>query len=122
MKTKPNGGLPTAGAAGSHAGQGRAPDSYDLEDLGDQSFEEMGFNPSRAAELDTEVRQMTAQAERDIAARVNFRWEEKPLNIIRQAAALSGVPYQTYMKVTLVQRALEDIAKYNAVIVASAPK
>lgn len=68
-------------------------------------------------ELDEEtgrkVDEMIEQAERDIAAlgevRVNFRWGREPLGIVRRAAALHGVPYQTYLKQAALRQALTDL-------------
>ena len=48
-------------------------------------------------------------------ARVNFRWERGPLDVVRRAAALAGVPYQTYIKQVLYQRAIADLAAAAAV-------
>ena len=46
---------------------------------------------------------------------VNFRWESGPLEIVRIAAELAGVPYQTWMKQVLYERAVQSIvAAQNA--------
>lgn len=47
--------------------------------------------------------------------RVNFRWERAPLGIVQRAAALAGVPYQTYIKQVLYQRAIADLTAASAV-------
>jgi hypothetical protein len=47
--------------------------------------------------------------------RRGFRWEAGPLEVVKPAAANIGVPYQTYIKQVIFQRALEDIARYQAV-------
>ena len=105
------------GDAGSHQGRELTPDDYELEDLGDQSFEEMGFTPDRARELDAEVARQTALADSEIPAvevRVNFRWGRPQLGVIKRAADLIGVPYQTYLKQIAMERALADISRYQA--------
>lgn len=53
-----------------------------------------------------------AQADRELAARkpnVNFRWEAAPLDVVRLAADLAGVPYQTWMKQVLYKEAVAAI-------------
>jgi hypothetical protein len=50
------------------------------------------------------------EAERDIrAARVSRRWLKPPVEVIKQAAATLGIPYQTYIKQTAVRQALVDL-------------
>lgn len=76
--------------------------SRDLEDLGTDA----SFSP----EEDAGVRQMIAQADRDIEERrVGFRWGAAPLAVIQRAAALYGVPYQTYVKQVAFRQALTDL-------------
>lgn len=48
-------------------------------------------------------------------ANVNFRWEASPLEVVRQAAQLAGVPYQTWMKQVLYKEAIATIAAARAV-------
>jgi predicted DNA binding CopG/RHH family protein len=53
-----------------------------------------------------------AQADREVEeARVNFRWGSKQVAVIKKAADLAGVPYQTYMKTVLFRQALADLAE-----------
>jgi nitrogen fixation NifU-like protein len=42
-------------------------------------------------------------------ARVNFRWGPKQVEVVKRAAALIGVPYQTYMKEAIFRQAIADI-------------
>ncbi|MDB5099074.1 MAG: hypothetical protein JWM80_3495 [Cyanobacteria bacterium RYN_339] len=46
---------------------------------------------------------------------MNLENHEKPakLEIVKRAAAVMGVPYQTYIKQVLFQRAVEDITRYK---------
>lgn len=50
-------------------------------------------------EADEEIEQM----------RMQIRWGIKQVNIIKRAAALMGIPYQTYVKQALFHQAVEDI-------------
>jgi predicted DNA binding CopG/RHH family protein len=61
-------------------------------------------------ELDAKVRAMTAQADREIEeTRVNFRWGKGQVAAVKRAAALLGVPYQTYIKQVVITQAVRDI-------------
>lgn len=40
---------------------------------------------------------------------VNIRWLAASLDIVRQAAAVAGVPYQTYVKQVAFRQALTDL-------------
>jgi len=56
-----------------------------------------------------------AQADMELAARdktkpnVNFCWENAPLDMVRLAAELAGVPYETWMKQVLYEQAVQAI-------------
>jgi predicted DNA binding CopG/RHH family protein len=61
-------------------------------------------------EMDEMISKMTLEAEADVeASRVSFRWDKQHVEIIKHAAKLLGVPYQTYMKVLLIRGAIQDI-------------
>ncbi|MBI4322570.1 MAG: hypothetical protein HY675_29110 [Chloroflexi bacterium] len=61
-------------------------------------------------ELDAKARSMIAQAEEEIEeARVNFRWGKTQVDLVKSAAALIGVPYQTYIKEVVFRQALADL-------------
>jgi predicted DNA binding CopG/RHH family protein len=50
------------------------------------------------------------QAERDVAAaRVNIRWGTVQVDLVKRAAKLAGVPYQTYIKQVVFRQALADL-------------
>jgi len=54
----------------------------------------------------------TAQADRDVEAmNVNFRWGREQVALVKKAAALVGVPYQTYLKQVVWKQAVEDIRR-----------
>ena len=49
-----------------------------------------------------------ADSERE-EAHVTLRWGRKQLDIVRRAARLAGIPYQTYLKQATMHRAIEDL-------------
>ena len=67
-------------------------------------------------EDDAKIQAMIDQAEEDIAARrVSFRWGHEQIAIIKRAAALYGVPYQTYLKEAALRQAIADIKDLQAI-------
>ena len=61
-------------------------------------------------EEDALLEAMEEQAERDIAEyRVNMRWSKEQVDLIRRAAAIYGIPYQTYLKQAAVRQAMADL-------------
>ena len=68
-------------------------------------------------EEDAEISAMIEQAEKDIAeeARVNVRWPKRQLDTIKRAAALFGMPYQTYLKQAAFRQAVEDLKAIHAI-------
>ena len=68
-------------------------------------------------ELDAKVRATTDQAEHDVeATRINFRWGKAQLATVKRAAALHGVPYQTYAKQVLIKQAIQDIRAAEEIV------
>ncbi len=61
------------------------------------------------------VQVMIDQAEHDIAehpeVRVNFRWGRDQVDTLRRAAAMYGVPYQTYLKIVALRAAQDDLSR-----------
>ncbi len=58
--------------------------------------------------------EMEQQAERDAKReireqRVNLRWSHDQVELIRRAAAIYGITYQTYLKQAAVRQALADL-------------
>ncbi len=71
-------------------------------------------------EVDAKVRGMIDQAEREIEeTRVNFRWGKLQVDTVKRAAALAGVPYQTYMKQVVFRQAVADLRAAEGVVKAS---
>ena len=62
------------------------------------------------AELAGKVEDMIAAADKeDELARLNFRWNKEPLDVVKHAAELMGIPYQTFIKQTVFEHALQVI-------------
>jgi predicted DNA binding CopG/RHH family protein len=77
----------------------------EIEDLGEVLLDEETAQRANA---------MIRQADADIAARsgdvrVNFRWSREQVAVIKRAAAVHGVPYQTYLKQVVMRQALTDL-------------
>lgn len=72
-------------------------------------------------ELDAKLEAMEEETERELTqrpadeARVNFRWGREQLDFVRHAAAVMGVPYQTYIKQAAFRQAAVDLQSVQAV-------
>ena len=61
------------------------------------------------------VTQLEAEADRDIAANVGpagvvtLRWAKPQIDVVKRAAAIIGIPYQTYLKQVVFKQAVADI-------------
>lgn len=76
------------------------------EDLGDIELD---------VETAAKAERMIAQAdEEDELARVNFRWSREALDVVKQAAGLMGIPYQTFIKQTVFEHSLAIIKDMEA--------
>ncbi len=76
-------------------------EKYEIENLGTVELD---------AETEAKVNRMISQAdEEDALARVNFRWSKEALEVVKQAAKLMGIPYQTFIKQTVFEHALTII-------------
>jgi predicted DNA binding CopG/RHH family protein len=68
-------------------------------------------------EVSEVVDRLEAEADREIAAgTVTLRWGREQIAVVKRAAALLGVPYQTYMKQVVFKQALADIQQAEAVL------
>ncbi|HEY9868240.1 MAG TPA: hypothetical protein V6D08_03675 [Candidatus Obscuribacterales bacterium] len=84
------------------------PDDIELEDLG-----EIELGP----ETDAKVRRMIEEADKEVEeTRVSFRWGKEQLAIVQRAAEAMGVPYQTFIKMCVYQRALDVLKDVQAAI------
>ena len=83
-----------------------------------QGFTELGLSPEAALTAEAEAERQIALAEEEVEAgevRVNFRWGRRQLNMVKQAAAAAGIPYQLYIKHVLYDRAAADLAREKAI-------
>lgn len=56
------------------------------------------------------VEKMISQAsDSSEETRVNFRWGKEQLSLVKRAAGLMGVPYQTYLKQVVYRQCLIDL-------------
>ena len=63
------------------------------------------------------VSRLEVEADRDIAAGiVTLRWGKEQIGVVKRAAAILGVPYQTYLKQVVFRQALADIEQAQAVL------
>jgi predicted DNA binding CopG/RHH family protein len=63
------------------------------------------------------VTRLEAEAERDIApGTVSLRWGKGQIAVVKRAAAMIGIPYQTYLKQVVYRQALADIASAAAAL------
>ncbi|HVC32588.1 MAG TPA: hypothetical protein VNL16_03655 [Chloroflexota bacterium] len=72
------------------------------------------LGPARKVEIseeeDARITGMIEQTERDVEAhRVTLRWERPQIEVIKRAAALYGLPYQSYLKQAAFRQALADL-------------
>ena len=66
-------------------------------------------------EEDKRITAMIEQADREIEeTRVSFRWGKEQLAVVKQAAEQMGVPYQTFMKMSVYQCALDLLKDVQA--------
>ncbi len=72
------------------------------------SYEDLGTR-ELSPEQEVHVQAQIKQADEDTETHVNMRWGKGQLLIIRKAAALAGVPYQSYLKQAAIGRAIEDL-------------
>jgi predicted DNA binding CopG/RHH family protein len=69
------------------------------------------------AEMSEMVTRLEEQADRDIAAgTVTLRWGKEQIAVVKRAAAIMGIPYQTYLKQVVFKQALSDIEQADAVL------
>lgn len=69
------------------------------------------------AETSETVARLEEQADRDIAAgTVTLRWGKEQIAVVKRAAAIMGIPYQTYLKQVVFKQALADIEHAEAVL------
>jgi hypothetical protein len=66
------------------------------------------------------VSRLEAEADRELGAGVvTLRWGRGQIAVIKRAAAILGVPYQTYLKQVVFRQAVADIEHAEAVLSAT---
>jgi predicted DNA binding CopG/RHH family protein len=56
------------------------------------------------------IEKIIEETEKEIEeARIFFRWNTQQLKLVKKAASLIGIPYQTYIKTVLIEKAVKDI-------------
>lgn len=74
------------------------------------------------AEVSELVSRLEQEADREIAAgAITLRWGKEQIAVVKRAAAILGVPYQTYLKQVVFRQALADIEQAEAVLTPEAP-
>lgn len=69
------------------------------------------------AEVSELVSRLEAEADSEIAAgTVTLRWGKEQIGVVKRAAAILGVPYQTYLKQVVFRQAVADIEQAEAVL------
>ena len=74
------------------------------------------FPAEMSDEDDARFQAMEEQADADAAAeavrgeqRLSLRWSRDQVDLVRRAAAIYGIPYQTYLKQAAVRQAIADL-------------
>jgi predicted DNA binding CopG/RHH family protein len=82
---------------------------YEMRVIADQVEED--------EELSEWITRLEDEAERDIAAgTVTLRWGKEQIDVVKRAAGILGVPYQTYLKQVVFRQALADIEQAKAAL------
>lgn len=72
-----------------------------------RNYEELG-DIELSAQEDREITARINQAEKELEdLRISFRWGKEQLEIVKKAADTIGIPYQTFLKMAVYQRALD---------------
>lgn len=77
-----------------------------------EELEDIELSP----EEDQRISEMIDEAEAELeATRVSFRWNKDSLQIVKLAAQLIGVPYQTFMKQVVYEHAMQVLKDNSAI-------
>lgn len=83
--------------------------SYGMKVIADEVEED--------ADVSEEISRLEAEADRELAAgSVTLRWGRSQIAVVKRAAAILGVPYQTYLKQVVFRQALADIERAETVL------
>ncbi len=72
-------------------------------------LEDIELDEEEASSFESAIAQ--ADSERS-EVRVNFRWTNRAVELVKKAADLTGVGYQSYIKMKLYQAAISDIEQH----------
>ena len=68
-------------------------------------------------EVSEHVTRLERVADAELATRtVSLRWGKEQIDVVKRAAAIMGVPYQTYVKQVVFRQALCDIEQARAAL------
>ncbi len=63
------------------------------------------------------VSRLEAEADSQVVPRsITLRWGDRQIAVVKRAAAILGVPYQTYLKQVVFRQAIEDIEHAESVL------
>jgi uncharacterized protein (DUF1778 family) len=80
-----------------------------------RNYEELG-GIELPKEEDAQITGMIDQAERELDdTRVSFRWGKEQLEVVKRAAQVMGIPYQTFMKQVVFERAMSILKDADAI-------
>lgn len=69
------------------------------------------------ADVSELVSRLEAEADREVVpGTVSLRWGKGQIAVVKRAAAILGVPYQTYLKQVVFRQAIADIEQAEAVL------
>jgi predicted DNA binding CopG/RHH family protein len=89
--------------------ESRKPKSIDMRVVAERVKEDV--------EVSELVSRLEAEADRETAAGiVTLRWGKEQIGVVKRAAAILGVPYQTYLKQVVFRQAMADIELAEAVL------
>lgn len=75
---------------------------------GEMSEEESAAFTALEEQADRDADQAIAAAA-VAKSQVNLRWSREQIDLIRRAAAVYGIPYQTYLKQAAIRQAVADL-------------
>ncbi len=74
------------------------------------------------AEVSELVSRLEQEADREVASgAITLRWGKEQIAVVKRAAAILGVPYQTYLKQVVFRQAVADIEQAEAVLTPETP-
>ena len=82
------------------------------KEIFDESLIIDGGTVELSDEMDKIIDKQIAKAEKDInQKKMQIRWGTKQIEVLKKAASIMGIPYQTYVKHVAYIQAMEDIER-----------